>query len=162
MDPEQIPDSRSPSGELITELINEVFLLNGKLLRAGDALTADVGLTSARWQVLGSLSGDPATTAQIARRRGLRRQSVQEVVQRLRVDGLVDTRPNPQDRRAPLIVLTPRAAEILHWLRPVQARWVDDLANACTASELAAAVHVLTAIRTTIAAQLDGDTPGAS
>src|SRR5690349_11983762 len=98
---------RDAGGELITALIDEVFQLNGKLLRAGDALSGEFGLTSARWQVLGAIGPDSATAAQIARRRGLRRQSVQEVVTRLRADGLVDVRPNPADRRAPLISLTP-------------------------------------------------------
>ena len=38
---------------VITDLILETFRLNGQLLAAGDALVSDVGLTSARWQVLG-------------------------------------------------------------------------------------------------------------
>ena len=37
-----------------TELVLDVFRLNGLLLAAGDHLTAGEGLTAARWQVLGS------------------------------------------------------------------------------------------------------------
>jgi hypothetical protein len=56
----------------MTELILETFRLNGRLLAAGDALVADVGLTSARWQVLGAiaLAPVPQPVAHIARNMG--------------------------------------------------------------------------------------------
>jgi hypothetical protein len=38
------------NGNAFTELILEVFRLNGLLLEAGDRLTHPVGLSSARWQ----------------------------------------------------------------------------------------------------------------
>ena len=65
-------------GELFTEIVLEVFRLNRLLLDAGDELTAPVGLTSARWQVLGIVEHGPASVAQVARAMGLARQSVQE------------------------------------------------------------------------------------
>jgi DNA-binding MarR family transcriptional regulator len=133
--------------ELITALVDEVFQLNGKLLRAGDALVAGVGLTGARWQVLGALGAGPATVAQVARRRGLRRQSVREIVTRLLADGLVEARPNPDDRRSPLIGLTPHADELLAKVRPRQARWANHLGSVVTAERLADALDVLAAIR---------------
>ena len=40
----------------LTGLVIEVFRLNGDLLAAGDALVGDLGLTSARWQVLGAIA----------------------------------------------------------------------------------------------------------
>jgi hypothetical protein len=43
----------------MTGLIIEVFRLNGDLLAAGDFLVGDIGLTSARWQVLGSIALSP-------------------------------------------------------------------------------------------------------
>src|SRR5205814_345438 len=57
------------AGGLVTELILEVFRLNGRLLAAGDRLVADLGLTSARWQVLGAiaLASSPMPVAWIAR-----------------------------------------------------------------------------------------------
>ncbi|MFC6050148.1 MarR family transcriptional regulator, partial [Methylobacterium hispanicum] len=56
----------------------EVFRLNGDLVEGGDALVRDLGLTSARWQVLGAvaLSPVPLPVAHIARNMGLARQSV--------------------------------------------------------------------------------------
>ncbi len=53
-------------------LVIEVFRLNGDQLAIGNALGADLGLTSARWQVLGaiSLSPVPLPVAHIARNMG--------------------------------------------------------------------------------------------
>jgi len=47
---------RTPTGEAATELILSAFRANGLLLDAGDMLSVDEGLTSARWQVLGAIA----------------------------------------------------------------------------------------------------------
>jgi hypothetical protein len=51
--------THTPAGAATTELILETFRLNGLLLEAGDRLVADIGLTSARWQVLGAIALAP-------------------------------------------------------------------------------------------------------
>ena len=65
----------------LTDLIVETFRLNGRLLAAGDGLVADLGLTSARWQVLGAIAASPVPlpVASIARNMGLSRQGVQRL-----------------------------------------------------------------------------------
>lgn len=92
----------------VTDLVIEVFRLNGDLLAAGDALVADLGLSSARWQVLGAiaLSPVPAPVAHLARNMGLTRQAVQRLVDEMRCDGLVSLAANPHHRRAMLVVMT--------------------------------------------------------
>jgi DNA-binding MarR family transcriptional regulator len=67
----------SPSEAAMTDLVLEIFRVNGLLLAVGDRLTKELGLTSARWQVMGALADGPLTAAQIARKMGLKRQSVQ-------------------------------------------------------------------------------------
>src|SRR5260221_10621052 len=86
-----------PRTHALTELMLEVFRLNGRLLASGDRLVAALGLTSARWQVLGaiSLGGNRLPVAHIARNMGLTRQAVQRVVNELAAAGLVDFPPNP-------------------------------------------------------------------
>ena len=93
------------AGRLFTDMVLEVFRLGGLLASEGDRLTADLGLTSARWKVLGAiaLEGRPLTVAQIARRMGLTRQSVQRLVNELTRDGFVELHSNPDHRRAPLV-----------------------------------------------------------
>src|ERR671911_3128990 len=99
---------RTPTGEAATELILSAFRANGLLLDAGDLLSADEGLTSARWQVLGAiaLAERPLTVPQIARRMGLTRQSVHATVNRLVRDGFLELQPNADHRRSQLVRLT--------------------------------------------------------
>ena len=67
---------RDVTGPAVTALILEVFRLNGRLLAAGDRLVAKLGLTSARWQVLGAIALSPSAepVARLARNMGLHRQ----------------------------------------------------------------------------------------
>src|SRR4051795_8784864 len=94
--------------EQLTDLIIETFRLNGRLLAAGDGLVADLGLTSARWQIMGAiaLSPVPLPVASIARNMGLARQTVQKLVNEMESDGLLRFAPNPHHRRAQLVLFT--------------------------------------------------------
>src|ERR1700727_4094070 len=87
--------------DAITDLVLETFRLNGRLLASGDVLVADLGLTSARWQVLGAiaLSPVPLSVAQIARNMGLTRQAVQRLVNEMDAAEMVQFRPNPHHHR---------------------------------------------------------------
>ena len=60
-------------------MVLPTFALNGELLEAAAAITAPHELTPARWQVLGAVLEEPLPVAEIARRVGLTRQSVQRV-----------------------------------------------------------------------------------
>jgi DNA-binding MarR family transcriptional regulator len=102
----------SSAAATMTDIILEVFRLNGLLAAYGDALSAPFGLTSARWKVIGAiaLEGRPITVAQIARRMGLTRQAVQRLADEMASDGLVRRQENPDHVRAPLIALTQSGA----------------------------------------------------
>ncbi|TIW72492.1 MAG: MarR family transcriptional regulator, partial [Mesorhizobium sp.] len=51
-----MPDTkRTPTGKALSDLILDLFRLNSRISAAGDRLVADLGLTSARWQVLGAI-----------------------------------------------------------------------------------------------------------
>ena len=73
-----VRDARTEAGQLLTEVILQVFRLRGRLVVAGDSLVADTGQTSARWQILGSTFYRSVTVAEVARRTGRRRQSIQD------------------------------------------------------------------------------------
>ena len=102
-DPFDLPASR---------LTLQVFRLNGALIALGDRLVAPLGLTSARWQVLGAVAQAPEglPTVEIARAMGLARQSVQRVVDEMARAGLLSFAPNPRHKRAKLVRLTPAGA----------------------------------------------------
>jgi DNA-binding MarR family transcriptional regulator len=136
---------RTRQGESATQVILSIFRTNGLLLAAGDLLTADQGLTSARWQVLGAiaLAGQPLTVPQIARRMGLTRQSVHATIRRLVNDGLVELRPNSDHRRSQLVNLTQRGLTGYSAADRRQARWVNRLAEGIGRSDLETTVRVL-------------------
>ncbi|MFI9275848.1 MarR family winged helix-turn-helix transcriptional regulator [Kitasatospora sp. NPDC052896] len=144
----------SPAADTLSDITTELFAVNGALLRAGDALSARFGLTSARWQVLGLLHDGPQSAAHLARERGLRRQAVQQTVVKLVEEGLVSTGPNPADRRAPLVSLTAKGREALARIEPAERRWLEHLAGDLNPDDLKATLRVLRDLRTVLADEL--------
>src|SRR5262249_15415846 len=133
----------SPAGRALTHLILDIFRLNGSLLAAGNELTRDLGLSSARWQVLGALAEGPLPAAQIARNMGLRRQSVQRLVDLLAAQGLLTFSENPYHQRAQLVSLTDRGAHLLQEITRRQVPWVNVLAQGLVAEEVQAVGRLL-------------------
>src|SRR5215475_11024235 len=99
---------RTPAGTALTGLILDLFRLNSGILTAGDRLVAGLGLTSARWQILGAIveADRSQPVAWLARDLGANRQNVQRIVNDLGREGLVAFDVNPHHRRAHLVVLT--------------------------------------------------------
>lgn len=136
---------RTPDGEAATKVILSTFRANGLLLSAGDALTADADLTSARWQVLGAiaLAERPLTVPQIARRMGLTRQSVHATVKRLVDDGMLELAPNADHRRSQLVRLTAPGRGKYSTIEGRQTRWVNRLARGINRTDLRTTARVL-------------------
>jgi DNA-binding MarR family transcriptional regulator len=149
------PSSHTPEGGTLTELVLEIFRLNGALLAAGDRLVGDIGLTSARWQVMGAaaLSPVPLSVAAIARNMGLTRQAVQRVANDLERAGFVRFAPNPHHRRAQLVVLTASGTAAYRAAVARQAPWANRIGAGLDHRRIKAASAVLRAI----VQQLDGD-----
>jgi DNA-binding MarR family transcriptional regulator len=141
---------RTPAGLAVTELILEVFRLNGRLLVAGDRLVSRLGLTSARWQVLGAiaLAERPEPVAWLARSMGLNRQGVQRIVNELAAEGYVALAPNPHHRRARLVVLTAKGRTAFAAVDRLQTPWVNALAKGIGAEDIAAAKEIIAKLRT--------------
>jgi DNA-binding MarR family transcriptional regulator len=137
------------AGEGVTALILEVFRLNGRLLAAGDRLVSGVGLSSARWQVLGAvaLAGTPQPVAHLARSMGLNRQGVQRIVNELAQEGILDFRDNPHHRRARLVVMTARGKAAYEAANRLQKPWVDVLAQGLAAEDVAACLRLIGTLR---------------
>ncbi len=135
----------SASGSQITAIWLEIFRLNGRLVAAGDALVADLGLTSARWQILGAvaLSGRPQTVSAIARRMGLTRQAVQRVVNDMTERGLIAMIDNPADRRARLVTLTETGRDAYAAAIARQIPWANETGRDIPPARLSDALDVL-------------------
>lgn len=118
----------TPEQEVLSRIAKSVFHLNGRFLTVAEDLAAPVGLTAARWQVLGTIVTNPMSVADVARELGLARQSVQRIADLLVEDALAEYRPNPAHRRAKLLCLTPRGRAALDRIRPGHAAFAEQLA----------------------------------
>ncbi|OAO03915.1 MarR family transcriptional regulator [Sphingomonadales bacterium EhC05] len=132
-------------GEAVTALILDVFRLNGRLVSAGDRLVADLGLTSARWQVLGALANAERleSVAWHARTMGHHRQGVQRIVNDLEKEGIVEFQPNPHHKRAHLVLLTPKGQKLFESAIALQTPWVNSLSSGLSLEDIATAKKVI-------------------
>ena len=133
--------TKNEAADAATALVLEIFRSGGALLAAGDRLVGDLGLTSARWQVLGAvaLAAQPLPVARIARDMGMTRQGVQRTVNELATDGLVTFADNPHHRRARLVLLTSAGQDAYAAAAARQAPWAAALARDLEPSALDAA-----------------------
>jgi DNA-binding MarR family transcriptional regulator len=138
----------------LTDLIIDVFRLNGALLASGDTLVKDLGLTSARWQVLGAIAFSPVPlpVAHLANNMGLTRQAVQRSVDEMLSDGLVRLEPNPHHKRAMLVMMTERGESAYRAASVRQERWADALADGLSHRGVEAAGRLLRELQRRLAA----------
>jgi len=144
-----------PSSAQLTDLILEIFRANGRLLAAGDELVADLGLTSARWQVLGAVALAPESlpVAQMARDMGLTRQAVQRIANDLEAAGLLRFEENPRHQRAQLVLLTPAGRKAFDAAMARQLPWAKNLGAPLKSDDVETALTVLRTIRTRATAE---------
>jgi len=100
-----------------------LFQLHGRVLEAADVMSGGCGLTGARWQVMKVAMRQSLTVSQIARRLGLKRQSVQRTVDQLAAQRLLELQPNLDHSRAGLVALTAEGRRILAALESRQQAW---------------------------------------
>lgn len=147
-------------------IIFEVLRLSSRLLSAGDSLVSDLGLTSARWQVLATAAFEPTpkTVSGIAHELGLARQSVQRVTNELAKAGLVKLAENPGHKRARLVVPTPAGHTALAAAEVRRIPWTQGLAAALKETDATATEAVLVQLRKALdlSAQHRSDTHKAS
>ena len=142
-------DGHTAPGAAASALILEVFRLNGRLLTGGDRLVEELGLTSARWQVLGAVMLSPTAepVARLARNMGLNRQGVQRIVDEMADDGLLAFGPNPHHRRAKLVTMTDKGRATYAAAGRLQVPWVNALADRLDPQDIDGAMRLLETLR---------------
>jgi DNA-binding MarR family transcriptional regulator len=120
---------RTPAGDALTGVMLDFFRLNSLIQTSGDRLVARLGLTSARWQILGAIvaAERPQPVAWLARDLGANRQNVQRIINDLHRDGLVAFETNPHHRRAQLVLLTEKGKRAFDDAMELQAPWINNL-----------------------------------
>ncbi len=132
-------------GSLMTDIILDTFKLNGLLVAEGDLLISDLGLTSARWKVLGALSNglEAMTVSDIARMMGQSRQAVQRLSNEMLKDGLLEAQINPKHQRAKLMKLTEKGIQAYEQAMQKQVPWVNGIASDFEEKDLELASSIL-------------------
>jgi DNA-binding MarR family transcriptional regulator len=140
---------RTAAGEALSGLMLDLFRLNSELLAAGDQLVAGLGLTSARWQILGAIVAADRSqpVAWLARDLGANRQNVQRIVNDLHQDGLVAFDANPHHRRAQLVILTDKGKQTYEAAMRLQAPWINSLADGLLVKDIETVHRVVNALR---------------
>lgn len=141
-----------PSPESITELILRVFRTNGALLAAGDRLVGALGLTSARWQLLGAIADqeERLSVAQLARTMSVTRQAVQRIVNELQTEGMVVFRSNPRHKRAQLVELTAHGRARFEKAMALQRPWAAELGRGLSRMQVSAVCETLDMLLATV------------
>jgi DNA-binding MarR family transcriptional regulator len=140
---------RTPAGEALSNVILDLFRLSSLLLTDGDRLVARLGLTSARWQILGAIvnAERPQPVAWLARDLGANRQNVQRIVNDLHKEGLLAFEVNPHHRRAQLVVLAEKGRRTFEAAMELQAPWVNDLSDGLSLRDIEIVHRVVAALR---------------
>jgi len=137
-------------GHLFTDLVLEVFKLSGLLVTAGDELTQELGLTSARWKVLGALANaeSPMTVSQIATSMGQTRQGVQRLSNEMEKEGILEYQENPYHKKAKLVAMTAKGKALYLALEQKQVPWANENSAEISSQDMEVALGVLRAIGT--------------
>jgi len=122
--------------ELVNKIVLKVFKLNGYFIKAADSITKESELTSARWQILGTVLHEQHTVAAIARSMGLTRQSVQRIADILVTEGLAEFLPNPAHKRAKLLSGTEKGINSIKKIRPKVIAWAEKVNDLIGEDEL--------------------------
>ncbi len=140
---------RTPVGDALTSFVIDLLRVNSLILTAGDRLVARLGLTSARWQILGAIHSAerPQPVAWLARNLGANRQNVQRIINDLNKEGLVEFEVNPHHRRAQLVVLSDKGRETFEATKLLQAPWVNSLSNGLVIEDITTAHRLVLALR---------------
>ena len=140
---------RTPAADAVTNLVLDLFRVNNLLLAEGDRLVAGLGLTSARWEILGAITYEerPQPVAWLARDLGANRQNVQRIVNDLQKMGFVAFEPNPHHRRAKLVALTAKGKQAFDAAMRLQAPRINKLSEGLSVKDVETTHRVMLALR---------------
>lgn len=138
-------ENQTKKQTLLSKCIISIFRLNGRIIEWGDLLGATVGLTSARWQILGAveLAGEPLTAPQISHSMGITRQGAQKHLNVLVEKGLMKQCANPRHERSYLYELTKQGKKTYDEIQALYADRLHELTLGLTSESLDRANSVL-------------------
>lgn len=129
----------------ISRLALHVFRAQQSLSSVGDELTAQWGMTSAKWKVLGAveLSDAPPTAAGIGRIMGLTRQAATKQIGMLVDHGLLIPHDNPLDARASVYTLSSDGEATYIAISDAWAKHVEAMRTSISDKDITSALSLL-------------------
>jgi DNA-binding MarR family transcriptional regulator len=116
--------------------------------RQADKRARAYGMTRAQWAVLARLQKEPGITqSRLASLTDVEPITIGRLVDRLEANGLIERRPDPEDRRIWRLRLTPKSAPILKQIAAFRRELHDEMAEGLEARELDALVDCLQRMR---------------
>lgn len=143
--------SRSPEGDAFTSLVVQIASLGGRFSEIGEQLAEHGDQTLARWVFLDAIATEAATVAQVSRRLGQARQSVQRIADLMVDDELAVYEPNPAHQRAKLVRLTPSGRRTLRRISIRQKKWADSVAARLGADDIAITARLVGSVAEVVA-----------
>ncbi len=151
-------DSRHP----LVGLVDETSRLNGRLKGVFAASRQSIGLGESEIMVLNAVveAERPPTVAQIGRSLGHARQLILRAANSLANAGLIETVPNPDHKRAALLVATERGIALKRKADAVAEAIAEELRADIDGDAVRLATEALRAIRRQIEARVRGSGGG--
>lgn len=130
-------------------LYDAVARLHGRLRESFAAARAGSGLSDMEHTVLAAVveAGRAPTVPQIGRALGHPRQVIQRAANALQAAGLIAPAPNPDHKRAALLIATDQGRAVQAAANRKASRVADGLRRTIPAADVAEATRLLTAIR---------------
>jgi DNA-binding MarR family transcriptional regulator len=145
----------------LTQATLAIFRANGQLIEWGDRFVAPLGLTSARWQMLGAigLSDRPLSAPQLGVAMGVTRQGAQKQLNLLLSGGLVKQIPNPHHQRSPHYQLTETGRQLFGRIDSMWIQAAEKIASDLAPHDMVAVCRALDALCGLLAGKAEGEGP---
>jgi len=125
-----------------------------------DQVARDYGMTRAQWSVLKCIErNEGLKQAELAELLDLQPITLTRLVDRLCDNGLIERRPDPNDRRAKRLFLTAAAQPLLNQLDVLARDLMDKILAGRAAEEIDAAIACLGAVKDNLRRLLDKTEP---
>jgi DNA-binding MarR family transcriptional regulator len=149
-------NGRVDSRNALVALVDEVSRINGRLKSVFAETRRTVGLGESEMTVLNAVveAERPPTVSQIGRSLGVPRQLIQRAANALTADMLIETAPNPDHKRAALLIATTAGRDLKQRADQTADLIAADLARDLDMAATASAVHSLRGVRKALEAQL--------
>jgi len=149
-------DGSSGSRHQLVALVDEVVRLGGRLKSAFAAARRDVGLGESEFMVLNAVveAERPPTVPRIGRSLGRPRQLVQRAANSLEAAGLIRSVPNPDHKRAVLLIAEKKGIAIKRKADACADRIADALGKGLDLDRVRATANALRALRRQVEARL--------